>query len=712
MAKRGKSKKVAKRPQRKAAPAPKSGTHARTDAKPGVKTAGKPGTRKAREVERVPYPALTVALTVLAVGMPILTFPSGYQSFPPVRQLLLVSVALLGAAFLVYYWLKARNISYIYTGIEIPWAAFVGVLTLSTIFALSRSTGFWGDFTRREGLVTWIAYGIIFFLSVQGFRSAKSREWLVSALRYSSIVIVAYGLLQVVKLDFLESIVPSFGGTASSFLGNPAYVGGYISLVAPVFLCLSADGGTASKKRRNNLFVFAFLVIGVIATGSRAAWISVATTSTLVGIHWLYGRGVRLRKAVLQASVVAVVALALATGIGLAAWKSFRVKTFATKETVVNSAEIRVMTWQKGAKMLARRPVLGQGLGTFQLSFPAFINSEWEKRVGHELADDPHDIFLHIAISTGILGLLAFMWLLWTLYFTGWRRLFKVTEKNRFLMGGFLLGSVGYLIHLVFHPSIMDTTSLFWLFSGVALAVPLASRASDDERVKTVSLVKERGGINAALTIGGLFCIALFLLAFVFLGRPVIADNFAKEAMANWSSGKPGAAIQSAGKAASWDPRFGEYRLLEARIKYNRAIQEEDPKSFEDAERELTRLIKANPDWEAARLSLGYSYLMEFEVFWHRPHAERVDTIKSAIGQFQAIVSRDPNYVDAQTKLARCEMYREQFDKALARLNTVYRLRPDWPEPWNVAGNCYLLKGDIQKSKECFQKARTLQGEI
>ena len=675
---------------------------------------------QSRTKTRESYSGLAFLLTILGAALPIIVSPWGYQAFTPIRQWVLTSVAGLGILFLLSYWLKRKRLGVALAGLEIQWVLFLLILGLSTIFSMNYSASIWGSFFFREGLIIWIVYFVIFYLSVQSFATEKSGDRLVRALKYASVFVGAYGILQFARLDPLKSLVPSFEGKASSFLGNPAYLGGSLALVAPIFLCLALNPEAPSSKRRSNGCVFLFLLIASVLTASRAAWIALALAIALALTYYLANKGNTIPKSFLKAFGSVLLVVAIAFGLALGVSGEFRQKTYATAVGIPTSLEIRTMTWRRSLAMIVGKPIIGHGLGTYEIAFPGYIDQAWEENIGHEsLPDDPHNLLLNIAASSGIVGLAAFVWLMVALFIRVFRKLFRADKSKRYLVGGILLGGIAYLVNLMFHPSTIEVTALFWILMGCVLGLPTSAKKGKKGKEKMEDEQK-RGRRTGVITVdldrkgtvlvwcGFIVALAAFIASTAFFLKPVVADAFLKSAFEKWSSGDASAAIEDAQHAVSWDRRYGFARLVEGRMLYNRACMERSEPLFKEAEGKLITLVEDCPDWEVAAYTLGLFYLTDFEAYPNRDDNPKRELREKATALFEEILERDPYYLDAQAKLARFELFADKYDQALERLEKVIESRPDWPEPYIIAGQCYLWKGEGEKADWYFEKADEL----
>jgi hypothetical protein len=134
------------------------------------------------------------------------------------------------------------------TGTVVDWfiAAYLGVMTLATVFSRNPLISFFGDPGRGEGLLTILNYGAVYYLAA-GFLSSitdkPARARLVRDLMLAAVGTAAaasvYGIAQRFGFDFF---VWSGGGTdltrAFSTFGNPLYMAAYLTLLLPVAVAL------------------------------------------------------------------------------------------------------------------------------------------------------------------------------------------------------------------------------------------------------------------------------------------------------------------------------------------------------------------------------------------------------------------------------------------------------------------------------------------
>jgi O-antigen ligase len=138
-----------------------------------------------------------------------------------------------------------------------------------------------------------------------------------------------------------------------------------------------------------------------------------------------------------------------------------------------NSLAIRLNVWRATVQMLRARPVFGAGLS----GFPKTVEP-YRAAVGAQSLQYPHDILLNFWTETGILGVVAFGWLLvqgfrYTL--RGWRRASQAWRPYHL---GVALALVAVVVHgLVDVPYWKnDLSAEFWILIGLSWAGLRADR--------------------------------------------------------------------------------------------------------------------------------------------------------------------------------------------------------------------------------------------
>ena len=122
------------------------------------------------------------------------------------------------------------------------------------------------------------------------------------------------------------------------------------------------------------------------------------------------------------------------------------------------STSARLISFQAAMEGFTRRPILGYGVTGF-----AFMDAQYAR----------------VLVETGLVGLAAFLWLVWALLRSGSSAFQALREpEDRGIALGFLAGTVGLLVHAIGSNTfiIVRIMEPFWLFAGIIMMLPVLER--------------------------------------------------------------------------------------------------------------------------------------------------------------------------------------------------------------------------------------------
>jgi len=176
--------------------------------------------------------------------------------------------------------------------------AYLAFVIISAIASSYSYTAWLGTMSREEGALMWIVYFIVFASAMFYVRDPKYTKPILWGLAFSSILMGAVGVSQLIDRDFFDT---AFGGwlvtvgtraygpldirftIAHGTLFNPNTFGKYTAMVAPVLLI---SGLVYDGKRHTKVLMLlggALMLVGVFASSSLGGLIGiVAATGVLV----------------------------------------------------------------------------------------------------------------------------------------------------------------------------------------------------------------------------------------------------------------------------------------------------------------------------------------------------------------------------------------------------------------------------------------------
>lgn len=287
----------------------------------------------------------------------------------------------------------------------------------------------------------------------------KPAENLIKAFLAGLVINAFVGFLQYLK------VVPIISKYGTVYTGLH---GGYNTLA--IFLILgiltvSFYFRIAKGKRRVFLFGFMMLVyfLHLVILFGRGGYLTFLILSPIIVYNISRGKGLK------------VVALAYLIIIMIASFSpivQYRFKeTIKATQTHFEKGEgysngekysaslDRIYMWRWALHLFKNHPIIGVGTGGYQQSV---LSAGGDMGIAH-----PHNNILHIAASYGIIGILAFAWLLWTLLKAGW-------QDRDGIVGFFVLSStLVLLIGGATDTHILDAGGAFLLAVSVGLSSTL-----------------------------------------------------------------------------------------------------------------------------------------------------------------------------------------------------------------------------------------------
>jgi hypothetical protein len=131
--------------------------------------------------------------------------------------------------------------------------------------------------------------------------------------------------------------------------------------------------------------------------------------------------------------------------------------------------------WSRTIPMLKTYFIKGSGADNYPMAFPQddFVAKLRNGSDASLVIDKPHNMYLQIAVNTGVLSLLALL-AVWCIYIISSLKLYsKISfdSTDKFIGVSCLLGVIGYLIAAVFNDSITSVAPIFWIMLGMGISI-------------------------------------------------------------------------------------------------------------------------------------------------------------------------------------------------------------------------------------------------
>jgi len=134
----------------------------------------------------------------------------------------------------------------------------------------------------------------------------------------------------------------------------------------------------------------------------------------------------------------------------------------------------RIYIWSRVIPLLKNSILAGYGPDTFTIKFPQddYIGKVNAYGTPNMIVDKPHNLYLQIAVNTGLVSLLAFLALVAVYIVSSVKLYFARDVSSAFASYGtsVFIGICSYLVTGLFNDSVVAVASVFWILLGTGFA--------------------------------------------------------------------------------------------------------------------------------------------------------------------------------------------------------------------------------------------------
>jgi Flp pilus assembly protein TadD/O-antigen ligase len=346
--------------------------------------------------------------------------------------------------------------------VTMPLLALVLAAILSTLTAVNPSLSFWGSQERAYGLLTLLSYLLLALIVAARLPNLSQARMLLGMMVATAVPLLFLSGLQWIGYDPFQ-LVTDARSPIYATLGRANFVGAYLALLLPLTLVLAL--GATNRLAQIGLVLLALGQLAFVGlTLARAAWLATAMGLLVLLMGWAWPR----------LSNAGRRWLVIGTGLLLASGGLLVVRGLLLADA--GSIAARRTIWQTTLTLIGERPFLGHGLDSLAIQFMRVFPPELVYYQGRQVfVDRAHNWLLDTAVTLGVLGLLATLWLWGMVFWLGWRALWRAqTEgerERRLLLLGCLAALAGHLTGNLFSFDVAPTAVVVWLLLGVVVAL-------------------------------------------------------------------------------------------------------------------------------------------------------------------------------------------------------------------------------------------------
>ncbi len=342
-----------------------------------------------------------------------------------------------------------------------------GIATVATALSPVKKAAF-------AGWTKLTLYLLLFALCARLLKSSRIRSWLIAVYLHISLIVSVNGLRQwffgAKALATWVDPESSLSKTTRiySYLGNPNLLAGYI-LPAVILSFVAIFAWRSGFTKALALTMFIVNSACLVLTFSRGGWIGLVASLLVLLVLLLYWWSIDMppfwRTWSLPILLISLGTVSVLAVLFVPPVRERVLSIFAGRGDSSNNFRINV--WMAAIEMIKARPVIGIGPGNsaFNKIYPLFQRPNYT-------ALSAYSVFLEIAVETGLIGFVCFIWLLIVTFNSGLMQLRRLRQQRN-VQGLWLIAGIVALVGMLGH-GLVDTVwyrpqvnTLWWLMVGL-----------------------------------------------------------------------------------------------------------------------------------------------------------------------------------------------------------------------------------------------------
>ncbi len=382
--------------------------------------------------------------------------------------------------------LIAKKITLKTSNIDLPLFVFFSVATFSWLFNFfeNYSDVFLRFSSYSEGLKRWLFFlvnAILVYHIPINLLDEEFKKKTFGVLFFVGFIAAFYGILQFLGIEFVwPRLLNPFGGRSVSTFGNPNFLSSYLVILLPILFAYYINAKKSSDVIFYFIYIFTYMT-SLVVTLTRSSWLG-----AFGGLVLFFAL---LQKELIYRSKKRLIVLGAFVALLVFFWphpKSVEKYTPAIFERLIESkdyatkvyapAHQRQLIWSCAWNMIVEMPLIGRGWGLFELFFPFYQGRYLFFDIYRTLrthANNAHNEILEIWSQTGIIGFGVYIWLICTLFVSGFKIWKSASGFQKTLSLALSAGIFGMLIDNLLNVSIHFAVPafLYWWVVGVLMSI-------------------------------------------------------------------------------------------------------------------------------------------------------------------------------------------------------------------------------------------------
>ena len=361
-----------------------------------------------------------------------------------------------------------------------------------------------GTTGRNTGLITYLAFSILFVISMAASTSAFLSRFLLASL-FVGVASVGYGVVQALGGDpfvWVNQYSPVFG-----FLGNPNYQSSLLGILGSVVFTQLLSGAVKLQVKGGYLVYLVVTLYVIKETDSQQGFLVLIIGSGIALGVYVNQRSKALGYSYLGLALIGFVAVLVGT------LNKGPLASLLYKDSVTYRGDY----WRAGWKMTVDNPIFGVGLDSYGDWYRRSRTIEATLRRGPDVTSNAaHNVFLDISAHGGFPLLLIYIALV-VLVIVSAIKVFKRSQSFNAGFVGLVAGWVAFQAQSIISINQIGLALWGWVLSGLIIGYEINTRGVEAVPDKKTGKNKIKAAQSSAGSVMGMF---VGLIIGVLVGMP------------------------------------------------------------------------------------------------------------------------------------------------------------------------------------------------
>ena len=391
---------------------------------------------------------------------------------------------------------------------KLPMILIGGFMTWQLIVSLvsggEKLQQIFGTAGRNTGLITYLAFSILFVVSMAASNAAFLSRFLFAAIAVG-VASLGYGLVQALgrdPFDWVNPYSPVFG-----FLGNPNFQSSLLGIFGSIVFAQLLSSSIKLQVKGAYLLYLLITVYVIKETDSQQGFLVLLIGSGIALGVYVIQRSKALGYSYLGLALIGFVAVLVGT------LNKGPLASLLYKDSVTYRGDY----WRAGWKMTVDNPIFGVGLDSYGDWYRRSRTIEATLRRGPDvISNAAHNVFLDISAYGGFPLVLIYITLMVLVIVSA----VKVIKRSKGFNAGFVglvAGWVAFQAQSIISINQIGLALWGWVLSGLIIGYEINTRFIDLAREKKLDKNSAKPGESSAGSVIGMF---IGLVIGVLVGMP------------------------------------------------------------------------------------------------------------------------------------------------------------------------------------------------